>query len=855
MLHRLRQLAPLLVIVIFIGAIWLLTKELKHYNIHDIRSAVVQIPAWRLWAAGGLTVVNYMLLIGYDYLAVRAIEHPLSLGKISLASFTGFVTSYNFGALLGGTSVRYRLYSAWGLSAVEILQLMLMLGTTYWIGVFALAGIVFISHPFPIPASLHLLFSNVQPIGWMLLSVAIVYASLTLIRKSPIRVKGIELRLPGTKMTLLQLFVSAGDLLLVAAILYTLLAHNLSIGYGEFLGIFLMATVTVVLSHVPGGVGVFELVILTLVASPSSAKILAGLLVFRVIYYLIPLFFAIIMLGLHELSLNRGLAQRVLQQANRWSVAIAPLILSWCTLLAGAVLLFSGATPIVTARLEHLQETLPLPLVEISHFMGSLIGAALLVLARGLQRRLDSAWWLITSLLSLGIIVSLLKGFDFEEALLLSIVLFGLLISRGQYYRKGTLIHDRFSLPWAGTILVIVICSLWLGLFAYRHIEYSHELWWAFTFKGDASRFMRGSIGAMAVVLLFAFSRLVAAQKPRTQPPEADELALVKQIVTTSPITATRLALLGDKSLLFNQQQTAFIMYGIQKRSWISLGDPVGPEEERAELVWQFRELVDLYDGWPVFYQVRPENLSIYLDQGLTILKLGEEARVPLKVFELSGGKRRKLRQAINHCQQAECEFSIIPREQVPSILPELQRISDDWLQSKGAKEKGFSLGFFDEAYLARFPIAVVKQQGSIIAFTNILEGAGKEELSADLMRYQQTAPPGVMEYLFVELMLWGQAEGYAWFNFGMAPLSGIESRPLSPVWNRTANLIFRYGDHFYRFEGLRSYKEKFDPVWTPKYLAAPGGLALPQILRDVVALIGKTRTDTQRRSHDGPLG
>lgn len=844
MLHRLRQLAPLFVITIFIGAIWLLTRELKHYNIHDIRSAVVQIPNWRLWAAAGLTVVNYLLLIGYDYLAVRAIQHPLSLGKISLASFTGFVTSYNFGAVLGGTSVRYRLYSAWGLSAVEILQLMLMLGTTYWIGVFALAGLVFISHPFPIPASLHLPFANVQPIGWLLLTVAVIYASLTLIRKSPITVKGIELRLPGTKMTLLQLFVSAGDLLLVAAILYTLLAHNLSIGYGEFLGIFLMATVTVVLSHVPGGVGVFELVILTLVAAPSSAKILAGLLVFRVIYYLIPLFFAIVLLGLHELSLHRGLAERVLQQANRWSAAIAPLILSWCTLLAGAVLLFSGSTPIVTARLGHLQETLPLPLIEISHFMGSLIGAALLVLARGLQRRLDSAWWLITSLLSLGIIVSLLKGFDFEEALLLSIILFGLLISRKQYYRKGTLIHDRFSLPWAATILVIVVCSLWLGLFAYRHIEYSHELWWAFTFKGDASRFLRGSIGAISVVLLFAFSKLIKAQRPQTHPPTAEELALVKQIVSASPVTATRLALLGDKSLLFNQRQNAFLMYGIQKRSWISLGDPVGPEAERAELVWQFRELVDLYDGWPVFYQVRPENLSIYLDQGLTILKLGEEARVPLKNFELSGGKRRKLRQAVNHCQQAECEFEIIPPEQVPAILPDLKGISDNWLQTKGAKEKGFSLGYFDEVYLSRFPIAVVKQQGTIIAFTNVLEGAAQEELSADLMRYLHTAPPGVMEYLFVELMRWGQTQGYAWFNFGMAPLSGLENRPLSPVWNRTANLIFRYGDHFYRFEGLRSYKEKFDPVWTPKYLAAPGGLALPQILRDVVALIGKTRTD-----------
>src|SRR5690606_31791119 len=139
------------------------------------------------------------------------------------------------------------------------------------------------------------------------------------------------------------------------------------------------------------------------------------------------------------------------------------------------------------------------------HFLGSLAGAALLVLARGLQRRLDSAWWLITGFLSVGIVASLMKGFDFEEAILLSVLLFALLISRKQYYRKGALIHARFSLSWAATILTNVICSIWLGMFAYRHVEYSNELWWAFTIKGDASRFLRGSVGAIAVVLLFAF--------------------------------------------------------------------------------------------------------------------------------------------------------------------------------------------------------------------------------------------------------------------------------------------------------------------------------------------------------------
>jgi phosphatidylglycerol lysyltransferase len=176
----------------------------------------------------------------------------------------------------------------------------------------------------------------------------------------------------------------------------------------------------------------------------------------------------------------------------------------------------------------------------------------------------------------------------------------------------------------------------------------------------------------------------------------------------------------------------------------------------------------------------------------------------------------------------------------VANRLPALRVISDAWLADKHASEKGFSLGCFNAAYLSRNPVAVLCQHGRAIAFANVWCGANDDELSIDLMRYTPGSPPNVMEYLFIELMLWGKEQGYQWFNLGMAPLSGIENRPLAPLWNRAVNLGFRYGDHFYSFGGLRAYKAKFDPVWRPKYLASPGGFALPRILADLTTLIGK---------------
>ena len=233
--------------------------------------------------------------------------------------------------------------------------------------------------------------------------------------------------------------------------------------------------------------------------------------------------------------------------------------------------------------------------------------------------------------------------------------------------------------------------------------------------------------------------------------------------------------------------------------------------------------------------QVQREHLHFYLDLGLTLLKIGEEARVRLDDFSLEGGSRKWLRKMQRKVEAEACSFEIVP---AGPILPELRAISDTWLAEKKAREKGFSLGFFSESYVQRFPIAVVRRDGRIVAFANVWTSGDRQELSVDLMRHLANAPAGVMDYMFLQLMLWGQQEGYGTFNLGMAPLSGLENRALGTLWNRFGSLTYRFGENFYNFQGLRQYKEKFDPTWEPMYVASPGGLALPRILTNLAALI-----------------
>ena len=298
------------------------------------------------------------------------------------------------------------------------------------------------------------------------------------------------------------------------------------------------------------------------------------------------------------------------------------------------------------------------------------------------------------------------------------------------------------------------------------------------------------------------------------------------------------MALLGDKRFLFSDSGRSFIMYGIQGRSWIAMGDAIGPADERLELLWRFREGCDRWGGRTLFYEIGPAAMPDLVELGLTFYKLGEQAFVPLAGFSLEGPTRSGLRQALRRAERDGAEFSVVQPAEVPAMMPELRRVSDAWLESKSAKEKGFSLGRFDPDYLAHFPMALVRRGNELVAFANLWPTASRREISVDLMRFREGMVRDVMDYLFVQLLLWSKAQSYGRFDLGMAPLSGLQQRHLAPIWTRAGALLFSHGEKLYNFEGLRRYKDKFKPVWEPRYLAADGGLALPQALADVTFLV-----------------
>jgi phosphatidylglycerol lysyltransferase len=568
------------------------------------------------------------------------------------------------------------------------------------------------------------------------------------------------------------------------------------------------------------------------------AEVAAALLAFRGIYFVLPLFAAATRIGLREFRRRLPWLRGFFDHPKHWIGAVVPQILAAAIFVSGAVLLFSGALPAAAGRLASLHEYLPLPVIETSHFIASLTGAALLLLARAVQRRVDAAYVTVLALLAAGSALSLAKGWDYEEAIVLGAIFLLLLPLRGYFYREASFLGERFSGGWIVSIAVVLLGSAWLGVFAYTHPDYSATPWWRFALDAEASRSLRATVGATSLAVLFGMARLLRPARPVLSLPSAADLDRARPIIERSLRTYPNLVFRRDKALLFSRSGNALLMYGRMRRSWIAMGDPVGPENEARELLWQFHDACDRFDGWSVFFEVQPEHLDWYADLGLTLTTLGEEARVDLPRFDLDAPEHARLRQARAKLARIGCRFEILPREAVPAALPALARVSEAWLSGKATREKGFSNASFDEQYLAHSPVAVVRKNEDIIAFANLWMGAGKEELSVDLMRHVPEAPNGTMDFLFSDLLGWGREQGYRWFNLGTAPLSGLSARPGPPLWRHLGTFVYQHGEHFYNFRGLRAYKEKFHPVWTPLYLASPGGVALPAILVDVTALI-----------------
>ena len=823
------------------GAVLIITAMLVHtlrgllhaFSYGDLLDAIHATSGSSLSLALLATLISYLSLTGYDASSLRYVGARVSYGVAAETSFIAYALSNTVGVgVLTGGAVRLRLYGAAGIEAGVISRAIAFNAAAFMLGISVVGAAALLWGATSVAPALHVPAQVLQVGATLILAGATTLIFLCRDGRERRLFGRFTLRLPSASLALQQLLISAIDIAATAAVLWFLLPAG-AIDFPTFMGFFAIAIVLGVLSHVPGGLGVFEAVMLVALRKHVPAEALAAALVlYRLIYYILPLLLALALLAVHEV--RRGSVTPV----TRAAVSLAPLLLATYTFIVGLMLLISGVTPATDEATQLLSLHVPLPLVEASHFIGSIAGLGLLFVARGIVLRLDAAWWAGLLLGIVSIVLCLPKGIAISEAFLISFLVLALWLSRREFNRRASLLAQPFTGGWLLSVAIVILGITGLALFVYRDVDYTQQLWWQFEFDGHAPRSLRALVAVALLASVLALRQLLrptAAPLPKPAPAELERAA---DILRRQSSADACVALMGDKHFQFSDSGNAFIMFGRRGRSWISLFDPTGPQSEWPELVWRFLERAREQGGRASFYQVRPHTLPVYLDAGLHVYKLGEYAFVPLPDFSLKGKARSDLRAALNRGERDGMSLEVLPAGVAASTVEELRAISDAWLTEHSAAEKSFSLGAFSMQYIQRSPIALVRVRGRAVAFASLMTTDIAEEASVDLMRHLPDVPNGTMDFLFAKLLLHFQSQGFQRFGLGMAPLSGMAEHPLAPRWHRWGRLLFAHGENFYNFQGLRAFKEKFSPQWEARYLAAPGGITPLFVLADVAALI-----------------
>jgi phosphatidylglycerol lysyltransferase len=599
-------------VLLLIAAIWVVQKEFRSLSMADIRNSLAAIPPLTLWIAAGWTLLAYAVLTIYDRLGSVYAGYPVSYARTSLASFCAYTLAHNLGfAAVSGAAVRYRFYAAWGLPPLAIAKVVAFTSLTFGLGGFALGGLVLLVEPEVVPGlGEHVPHWAMNLIGLAMWALVIAYVTLSRIR-SHVTIFKHRIDLPGFRMAVAQTTLASVDVAVTAMIFYVLLPEAEGLTFLRFLGIYVAAYTAGIAASLPGGIGVFDgAILIGLAPWLTPAQVVGALLLFRLYYYIVPLFLAGILFAGFEIAQRRHVLVRFAAEQRVADALEVPAIAGLVS-LGGALLIFVGALP---AGGTAVAEWAGYEAAVASHFAASLIGSLLLVMGYGLLRRLTLAWGAGIVLLIVGALICWLRadGWWIWGAFLL---VAGLLAAmRSAFYRSARLMREPLAGASLLPLVVVGLCALMLALVSYGG-KVATESWWEVVASPLAPDSLRFSVGLAAVLLLVAVVRLL---RPARLVPEAWSLE-----------TRERLRALGAEApeladgAVFGEGGRAG--FGFVKRNgiWLGLGDPAGEERDRVSAIWRFRDMCERAGVDAAFWRVGPGLLRVYGDIGLTAFPVG----------------------------------------------------------------------------------------------------------------------------------------------------------------------------------------------------------------------------------------
>ena len=806
------RFVPALVILAVVALTW---QTLRQVHPHDVLEQLHAIRAGWLVAAAAITLVNIGVMGLYDVVAFQHTRTRLlerwRYGAVAFA-WSNFLTLGPF----AGPAIRFWLYRPsvehssdleTGVLSITIAFASGLVGWTLATLIVPVAGTV--------PNAVLL----------TLVAAGIVYACVFAGRLAAVRIERFDEIDPSPRAALGPAFIGWLDWLL-AGIAFLACLHATGAVVADVVSIrkFFLGQAIGLASLVPGGFGsgdAFWIANLPLAVGVSAAALVA----YRLVYYVVPW-------GAASLVLLSWATRRVSRRVELARRMVAGLVAA-----GGVLVLVSTATRSLDPRLALLEQVVPLPIVEVSHLAAAFTGILLLILARGLAKGYRAALGATIIVLLLAAVSAVLKGLDYEEALILS----GLAIAA---WSQAPLFDRTAGTDWfTARDAVIAALALFLflgfGAFTFRLTPQSLERMKYFGYRFERARYLR-TAGTLAIAVSAGALYLLLRVHVRFTSLEKAEIDRTLELhAAIGHGTSGLMVANGDKAV-FRFDDRGYCLYRTIGPYLVVFADPiVATADEREDLLTALFAYAVEIDRRPLFYQISLEWIPPLHDRGYAFFKLGEEALVRLDRVTLDGHEGKLYRQILRRGERDGLRMRVVAPFEIAGLLPTLREISYDWLRAKAQRERQFSIGFFDEAYLQRFPCAIVERtaDGRILAFANLLRGPHREELSVDLMRYRAEAA-NVMDFMFASLFLYGKDQGFARFNLGMAPLASVGQFQGAHARERLANVLFQHGENWYNFQGLRFYKEKFDPEWVPRYMAYQNAWEWPAAITNVSALV-----------------
>jgi uncharacterized membrane protein YbhN (UPF0104 family) len=634
----LRHLPAVLGVVLLIGAIYVVQREFRHLRLKDIGEALSAIPRNALLFSFIWTILSYFILTFYDRLGTIYAGHKVSYGKVAFASFCAYALSHNLGfAAVSGAAVRYRLYAHWGLTPLQIGKTVAFCSLTFGLGGMVLGGAILFLEPRAIPFfGQHLPAIALYGVGVLLWLIVLGYVTFSKVL-GHIRMFGNQIELPGWRMAIVQVLLATIDVAVTATIFYALLPKAPGLTWLIFLGVYVASYTAGLAANLPGGIGVFDTAMLFGLAPYLEApQIVGAILVFRLYYYIIPLFLAGSLFAGNEILLRGGgllkyfgSGSAPVQAIGRWSEPdFAVTAATGAVGLCGALMLCLGVLAPQT-DFSWLDPDYAEFASQAGQFVPSLIGAGLVLMAIGLSHRVNLAWVLTILLLITGAAFAATQ--DNRLWVVGILVLTTLLLApfRACFYRHAHMFTGPLQPGSALSIVVLVVCLMALAVTRPHTHGLQNNAFWMVIISRQEPNSIRVAVAISVMLGLTALWLLVRPGQVRYVPWDASARQLLIELGAHPEQTCSA----GADGLVMGEAGRAGVPFRRCGRVLLGLGDPAGDESDRVSAIWRLRDLARQEGLDAAVWRAGPDLLKIYGDLGLTALPLGSDG-LPLPESE-----------------------------------------------------------------------------------------------------------------------------------------------------------------------------------------------------------------------------